>query len=286
MQQFLQNYDLCFLQEVWGSGFHELTAATCNTNTDPRWNVTPPFDLPPWRRPFLGQWLARSFLAEWIYTFYLHAVLETGGLYDMARPRATKCIYRSKHTFSKSRSKSLKGVEATLWTDIVAWDCHYNLLVFNTHLDPWIVENRKIQVNEIEDFIRTTIDQIQKTPELQTDDWSKLGVLVVGDFNVKAETEEYQALFVSRSWKDLVAMAKENNEEDDKQTEMTTYDKDNSLVSCSEDHGRIDYVFGIEEMDSKEFLSLRCQAVHVVRQSNGEELSDHYPIVVQIIPSR
>jgi hypothetical protein len=52
--------------------------------------------------------------AEIFHTLRLQ-LFQTGGLYDMAASGITY-TYRAKHTFTVSRSKSLKGVEeATLW---------------------------------------------------------------------------------------------------------------------------------------------------------------------------
>lgn len=205
----------------------------------------------------------------------------------MARPNAAHCAYRSKHTFSQSRSKSLKGVEATLWTDIAAWDYHYDLLVFNTHLDPWVKENRQQQVNEIIDFMTTTIHRIDQLPNHQRrNGWSSTGVMVVGDFNVKADTEEYETLFRNRGWKDCMAIVSSKETlSNDIVREEQTYASSNSLVSFPEDCGRIDYMFMVDALEARDFLPLQCLTCHTCRQPHGNELSDHYPIVAQIIPS-
>lgn len=198
----------------------------------------------------------------------------------MARPSAAKCVYRSKHTFTKSRSKSRKGVEATLWVDIAAWNGKYNLLVFNAHLDPWNVDNKRLQVQEIALFMQSTLKAIKEQSNSdQNNSWSETGVLVVGDFNVKTTDEdEFQDLFASRGWRDFLA-------EDLEQT----YAVGNSLVCYPKDCGRIDYIFGIDRMNDGnngyiEFLPLRCTSSKIIRQAHGEELSDHYPIAVELLP--
>lgn len=287
MQSFLRRFDICFLQEVWGSGLAELTLPSLALEglKEPSNNADKSFVLPESRGTFLGRWLPGS-LAEIFYTFYFHAILSTGGLYDMSRPSAAECVYRAKHTFTKSRSKSRKGVEATLWTKIAAWEGGYSLLVFNTHLDPWIVENRQSQVKEIVQFMRTTLQNIEESNGENDYDWSATGVLVVGDFNVKAsETKEYQDLFVSREWRDFLY---ENDNRDG--SGLQTYALRNSLVRHPEDCGRIDYIFGVDSVNNEsgnvsyKFLPLKSSRSTVIRHPDGEELSDHYPVLVELLP--
>lgn len=293
IQRFLQAHDLCFLQEVWGVGLSQLMIPSLAAKNDTddhcsRKSIMEPLQVPLWRTAFLGRWLANSRWSEFLYTIIFQVVLQTGGLYDMVRPNTAHCVYRSKHTFSQSRSKSLKGVEATLWTDIAPWDYRYDLLVFNTHLDPWVAENRQQQVNEIINFIKTTIHQIDdQLPDRQKRNaWSTTGVLVVGDFNIKADTEEYRTLLTNRGWKDCMAIAssKEISSKNIVQDDHT-YDQSNALVSFPEDCGRIDYMFMIDSVEEKAFLPLHCLTCHTCRQAHGDELSDHYPIVAQIVPS-
>ena len=299
IQKFLKAYDLCFLQEVWGSGFPELTLSKTKASeiasvppptpvailnaTKPNWSN---FSLPQGREPFLGQGVSGA-LAELVYTFYLNVVLQTGGLYDMARPAATRCVYRSKCTFTSSHSRSLKGVEATFWTDISAWENRYDLLVFNTHLDPSAVgtENRQLQIEEIVAFIRSTVQEIQRKPGFeQRHSWSKTGVLIVGDFNVKARSSEFESLLLVRGWIDFLAQADRND-----MPAQHTYSLENSLVCHPEDCGRLDYIFGIPKIDAIDgqdlkFMPLRCLSGNIVRQPCGEEMSDHYPIAVELVP--
>jgi endonuclease/exonuclease/phosphatase family metal-dependent hydrolase len=253
IRNFLQGKDLCFLQEVWGSGLPELT--------DEANHSLPPSRLPPFGLSFFGE------LAN---TFYLH-LLKTGGLFDLAAPMIT-CEYRAKHTFSKSRSKSLKGVEATLWK-IPQWQDDRSLLVLNTHLDPWHLPNRQLQVNEIVQFLKETLKNIDEECQGQHD-WSQTGVLVVGDFNIKADSEEYhKVLLKQQGWRDYCLGETQQ-----------TYALENSLVSSPEDCGRIDYIFGVSRFGKYQFLPLECLSTSIEKQPHGQELSDHYPLVVEMIP--
>jgi endonuclease/exonuclease/phosphatase family metal-dependent hydrolase len=344
-----------------------------------------------------------------IDTIYFHW-LETGGLYDISKtttattkqkPSIIKCLYRNKHTFAISRSKSQKGVEATLW-DIPQWlyddnninddeiiekEGVYNnnqtkrrLLVFNTHLDSWDTMNRKKQVNEILDFIDDTLRSIEEEVMINNvvvdDDneeetgqqrqqqrnwWSNTGVLVVGDFNIKAGSTEYHETLMSMSsnkndnnnnndddsnrrrhhqcnWKDYFFGIEEgdNNEsanvnvnDDDKskhinlhQHQHHTYSIQNSLVEYPNDCGRIDYIFGIQDFttsssssssssilnreyqkqqqekkntnmnsiisnsSSRTFMTLDKVSQSIRKEPIGDESSDHYALILDLIPRR
>ena len=261
IRSFLQDKDLCFLQEVWGSGLVQLTNNSKHS-------------LPP-SRTSLFSFFGSSVLSELWNSLYLR-VQKTGGLFDMAIPTIS-CQYRAKHTFSKSRSKSLKGVEATLW-NIPQWK-DISLLVLNTHLDPWHASNRQIQVREIVEFLRDTLkaidDQSTDSNKENCHDWSRTAVLVVGDFNIKADSEEYhQIMQEQKVWKDYFRGESQH-----------TYALENSLVSYSKDCGRIDYIFGIDEFGTHRFQSLKCISKSIQLQPNSQEMSDHYPLVVELVPT-
>ena len=68
--------------------------------------------------------------------------------------------------------------------------------------------------------------------------------------------------------------------------ECHTYDAEhNALVSIPEDSGRIDYVFGVTQLGCYSFLPLTCLTPSIVKHPRGQELSDHYPLVLQLLPS-
>ncbi|KAG7348365.1 hypothetical protein IV203_017070 [Nitzschia inconspicua] len=201
--------------------------------------------------------------------------MQTGGLFDFASPKLS-CRYRHKRTFTKSRSKSLKGVEATLW-DVPKWGNHRRLLVFNTHLDPWHIENRNEQVHEIINFVGETIAAIEKEDKTyQLEDWKNTGVLVLGDFNIKANSVEYQDTLLSNlGWVDYFH-----------DVTCQTYAIENSLACYPEDCGRIDYIFGLERYGSKyTFLPLLAVSRSIRKEPVGEESSDHYALEIELIPA-
>ena len=258
------------------------------------------------------------------------------------------CRYRSKHTFAVSRSKSKKGVEATLW-DVPQWwssdDCnsnsnsnsdgnggiqgndnkqrHKRLLVFNTHLDPWHVANRRKQIREIFDFIEDTLQSIENVDvsisEEDSYDWSQTGVMVVGDFNIKAGSEEYWEtlkLLESMSaqlnnngnphaWNDYFFLPGETDV--DNEDRQHTYALQNSMVEYPEDCGRIDYMFGIQRLATKlpesstdretptppqppkrklrTFMPLSVVSRSIRKEPIGVESSDHYALILEVIPA-
>ena len=63
-----------------------------------------------------------------------------------------------------------------------------------------------------------------------------------------------------------------------------TYAEQNQLACCPEDYGRIDYIFAVDVIDGRRFLPLKCVSSTILVQPPGEELSDHYPLVVEVLP--
>ena len=337
---------LYFVISVWGSGISELTNSTF-------------YSFPP-RRSSLFSSIVSSILPsvsdtdsftnqnidisslrtntlydtmkEMVDTFNFYWQ-STGGLYDVSDP-SMACLYRSKHTFSVSRSKSKKGVEATLWS-IPKWDKHggklkTQLLVFNTHLDPWHEENRRKQILEIMDFMQDTLQSIEREAMASRavvdenaarsiceeneetnniHDWSRTAVLVLGDFNIKAGSEEYwetvrllESTSVSSNsnhgWKDFFLLPGET----DDNVDQHTYAVANSLAEYPEDCGRIDYVFGVQSFvnpkrresgrdvpqkqgTSRMFMPLKEISRSIRKEPTGVESSDHYALILEVIPA-
>lgn len=275
---------------------------------------------------------------ELLNTAYFHWH-QTGGLYDFATPTMT-CRYRSKHTFSVSRSKSNKGVEATLWDvpqwenqekgNDVNWQNRKRLLVFNTHLDPWHVANRRTQIGEILEFMEDTMQSIEKIDTSTAEDkeegthnsfsntdqkgygydWTNTAVLVVGDFNIKAGSTEYWKTLEflesmsgltnsndSNPWKDYFTSPDESDEDN---TAQHTYALQNSLAVYPDDCGRIDYMFGIQRFGKtpkaienasqqtqkhfRTFMSLNMVSRSIRKEPIGDESSDHYALVLEVVP--
>jgi endonuclease/exonuclease/phosphatase family metal-dependent hydrolase len=255
------------------------------------------------------------------------------------------------------------------------------LLVFNTHLDPWDSMNRKKQVNEILDFIDGTLRSIeeeimminnivvdddddddeetgqrqQQQQQIQHEWWSNTGVLIVGDFNIKAGSTEYYETLMSMSmsnnnnknnndddsnrrrhhqcnWKDYFFGIEEgdnnnekvinNNNNNDKSKHIHqhhTYSIQNSLVEYPNDCGRIDYIFGIQDFttsptagsilnreyqkqqqhqekknmnsiistsSSRTFMTLDRVTRSIRKEPIGAESSDHYALILDLIPRR
>jgi hypothetical protein len=268
IKDFFRQQDITFCQEVWGSGLPELT------------NNLDGYTVPPYRTSWT-LFSRNTFLADIVDTLYLH-LLQTGGLFDAAKSTMT-CRYRMKHTFTVSRSRSLKGVEATLWDVSSLWGPSKWLLVFHTHLDPWSPENRKIQVREIVHFVGETLAAIDHDSSSSNDtvmhhqqDWSNTGVLVLGDFNIKADTPEYkETLMANDGWVDLFHGDKRQ-----------TYAVDNALACSLQDCGRIDFIFRLDRCGATHvFLPLRVVSKSVRKEATGEESSDHFALQVELLPA-
>ena len=294
IKDFIRDKDLCFLQEVWGTSLEDLIDESTHT-------------IPPGRGTYVSD--SSAFAISLLPHFIIDAIhnwklFGCGGLYDLSaggQGEGTKCIYRSKHTFTISRSRSLKGVEATLWK-IPRWGFGRQLLVFNVHLDPSKegAKNRQHQIAEVLIFMDQTTnyldlqemkrknDSDSQEGELGVDWTSRTGVLLLGDFNIKASTFEYQQLLQRKEWNDFFEGVTQH-----------TYDESNTLVSPAHtgsnnrdgphvendgDYGRIDFIFGISRLGKHRFLPLKCLSRSIETQGKGQELSDHYPLVVQLIP--
>lgn len=326
---------LSFPIQVWGTGIQELTR-------------TSNFSSPPQRTSLFSANYQNSeietkgfisFLGsgkELLDTLYFHWQ-KTGGLYDFSN-QSMACRYRSKHTFAVSRSKSSKGVEATLW-DVPQWrdgqsgNCsgskeknRKRLLVFNTHLDPWHAANRRAQIREIFHFIEDTLQSIEsihakdkedsppsfyKGEELEyrKHDWSQTGVMVVGDFNIKAGSKEY---WETLEYMESVSTPSDGNSSwidyfsfpggaDDGSEDQHTYALQNLLVEYPKDCGRIDYIFGIQRFGNlpkamvgttlqqsespRIFMPLNAVSSLIRKEPIGAESSDHYALILEVIPA-
>lgn len=322
---------------VWGSGIQELTKTSeylCSPGRTSLFSsIYQNFGIPD-----VGSYFSSAKeLLDTMYFFWI----KTGGLYDFASPSMT-CLYRRKHTFSVSQTKSNKGVEATLW-DVPQWrnqdtesknqENQKRLLVFNTHLDAYhhAVANRRAQIGEILDFMEDTMQSIEKveasTMKGREDDsisvlsadnressrfnWSHTAVLVVGDFNIKAGSKEYWETleFVEsrlasttsngdNAWKDFFASVDDTDINDEDQH---TYALQNSLALDQNAYGRIDYIFGIQRFgkppkaiestpqkeaeSSRTFMPLNVVSRLIRQEPIGEESSDHYALVLEVIPA-
>ncbi|KAI9003406.1 Endonuclease/exonuclease/phosphatase [Hyaloraphidium curvatum] len=136
------------------------------------------------------------------------------------------------------------------------------------------------------------------------DPMARVAVVLVGDFNIAAPASAdaavdgsasgHSALYASELLgmippRKLVDLFAAFRGQDDR---TATYDKvNNALVEPGPgNHGRIDHVLGLGAFEDPvsgrtvELMPLRCVGAEVVRQQPGLELSDHYPVVVRLVP--
>lgn len=267
-----KDVDLVALQEVWGPA------------TDTLQEQLTDFYIP----PFYRGWSMPG--SNWINTlrFYMGG---NGGLSCAVRKKSAYVEKSWRHSFTKSNSKSKKGVHAHL----VMMDQNHGfnadeqnssiapvkspgrrrVLLVTCHLDPSNA-NRMIerQVVEVMDFIRRTVLDIGE-------DSSSYGIVLTGDFNAHSggsktnpwldglfdgtKCRDLYGEYVGRSW---VSSSR-----------IETYGgNDLGLYEPQS----IDYIFAFDQIDDQKFAKIAIKEVEVLMQPKGEELSDHWGIKMKL----
>eukprot|EP01117_Protostelium_nocturnum_P010020 TRINITY_DN3573_c0_g1_i1.p1 TRINITY_DN3573_c0_g1~~TRINITY_DN3573_c0_g1_i1.p1 ORF type:complete len:321 (-),score=122.71 TRINITY_DN3573_c0_g1_i1:1202-2164(-) len=278
---FLKSKDVVALQEVWGSQVYTLQSGLEATHSVPK----------QYKSTNLWGWLANLLdgILFWIYSM--------GGLW-LAHRKDSKELWSARHVFAVSETKSKKGVSATL-LDVDSYWPGKTLLVFNTHLDPHNNDSKWKQINEIHLFISKCINDInaeRRNGKLSVD-LNHCGVILVGDFNIDTGSRLYGNLISLMKVRDFFKEAKEKNSKDSKQdgTVVTnSYDTfANSLASLNHGGqgsyaGRLDFIFGLDfyfgSSWNQKFMELEVKECNIVKQTKGQELSDHYPVECILVP--
>jgi endonuclease/exonuclease/phosphatase family metal-dependent hydrolase len=140
-------------------------------------------------------------------------------------------------------------------------------------MDPWVRENKKAQTEQIVQFMEETLNDLENQPHANAPKWSQTGVLVLGDFNIKAGSDEYHETLrkSNPNWIDYFETVEDH-----------TYSLENPLVRSPDDVGRIDYIFGVPTCGGRTFMTLDCMSCEVEKQN--PPLSDHYPLTIQLLP--
>ena len=169
----------------------------------------------------------------------------------------------------------------------------------------------KIGASTVRDKEDRTYSSFSKTDGKEYGyDWTNTAVLVVGDFNIKAGSTEYWETLEflesmsgstnsndSNPWKDYFTSPDESNEDN---TAQHTYAFQNSLAVYPDDYGRIDYMFGIQRFGKppkaienasqqtekyfRTFMSLNMVSRSIRKEPIGDESSDHYALVLEVVP--
>lgn len=218
-------------------------------------------------------------------------VKQTGGLWFSFK-KDINLIHASKHTFSVSESKSKKGVMCVV-LDVSQFWPNKHLMLFNTHLDPMNLNNKKQQVMEIQSFIAQTTDSLRTSKKWTSEYFEKnVAAMVIGDFNIPSiVTQDYQFLLDSLQANDLYSsFCKEKGIE-----ETSTYEPHNSLYTLLPTKKwnvprRIDYVFGIKSIAGSagsqptKFMQIKVEDFQIEKQEHMKEYSDHWAQAVTIMP--
>jgi len=163
-------------------------------------------------------------------------------------------------------------------------------LVVNTHLDP---QDPRTQIPQLQQcvqvrvlpslkhfthashqFIRASLQRAAKEFQVLP---ANTAVLLTGDFNIPASSNLFQTVLKELGdAKDLYGSIHGRWDTE------ATYDAKNSLNKWKETH-RIDFAFAFDSIDGNVAL-LRVNAIkaQILKQSKGEELSDHWGQVFEL----
>jgi len=265
---FIADKEVIVLQEVWGSQVYTIQQSVSYSH-----EVIPGFES-----TNLFGYFANVFdsVKYWWY--------QTGGLWASYK-KDIPLLYHDRHVFSVSETKSQKGVQTILLNMKSYWPDKY-FLVFNTHLDPLHVENKRKQLQEIHNFMEYTINEIKTKPFYNDKFFENCSVILVGDFNIPSISSEYQKMFDIIKGRDLY---KEYFTKFQKEEECTFDGGENSLIVHSY-KARIDYIFSFDSFslsnEEIKFMPLIVHDFKIATQPKGEELSDHWPLVIQVSPQQ
>eukprot|EP01116_Phalansterium_solitarium_P008836 TRINITY_DN22800_c0_g1_i1.p2 TRINITY_DN22800_c0_g1~~TRINITY_DN22800_c0_g1_i1.p2 ORF type:complete len:382 (+),score=99.35 TRINITY_DN22800_c0_g1_i1:75-1148(+) len=282
--RFVRGKDVIALQEMWGGHVNDFTSALLGTH-----NLVPGA-----RGVTFGE--LRLKLVNTVRSWLAAA----GGLWFAFR-KPLRLLHSGKHTFTISESRSRKGVGCVLLDMEPYWPGR-QLLVFNTHLDPTDLPNRRAQLAEIQDFIGKTVREL--LGRRGGFEPAKCGVVCTGDFNTAADwPDQYAYLLRVLGARDLYAeQAARQAAGAPGSLAPHTYDMANSLATkiATKQSRRIDYIFALDHVsdfgdwnpdgpvgDARriEFMRLACDQFVVERQPFGEEFSDHWPQTAVLRPA-
>ncbi|KAJ3079383.1 hypothetical protein HK102_003823 [Quaeritorhiza haematococci] len=332
---------IAFLQEAWGPGFDILNARTKGYTAPPEIRSAVTEVLPFIPRAVKTVW-------DWWRLWSWHG---TGGLHCLwkeeteqaKKAEGVKLLYSSREQYNVSATRSRKGVYLTLWDVSALWGPFRYLAVFNTHLDAFNNDNKRVQISQLAQLVKRSLTKdVTKVVEERArigwggkeESWEKgpvgawsrdaepplarVGVVMVGDFNMVAGGDMYKDVLMGMfddgakefaHTQTSVTNAEEECKKTDQTTlvdychalhgdkahDMATYDRNNSIVEVPGNFGRIDYVLGVHGFSIKDPITgdkkwirtmpLKCVSFEVLKQPRGEEMSDHWPVIAQLVPS-
>ena len=279
----LPNYDICVLQEIWGSQTHTVSQCLQNYHKPDRlddfvWNGIYDWGADYWN-------LAKSFMRQ------------NGGLYFASKPDLPIVWYHH-HTFEYNVGETManKSLGLTLLNMKNRWGPDKYLLVLNVHYNspqPFgDTDVRNVQRLETRDVLRSLQDNLYPIGFR----WNNCGVVFVGDFNVSHRysdgnvTSEYTKLVNFFTPPNLPMrnlreeMGKAGYQELHTFSVLNTYIPEKIWDECS----TIDYIFALDHLPTSDgfvkTMRLKATKVEILQQLPHRECSDHYPLTAIIIP--
>jgi endonuclease/exonuclease/phosphatase family metal-dependent hydrolase len=184
-----------------------------------------------------------------------------GGLWVAHKTSTTKLLAVRWWTFSKSNTKSRKGIV------MATFDAGGGklLVIVNTHLDPTNDNGTQdLQCTEIASFITNEVPL-------------GCGVVLVGDFNFEPSSSQYRRLMDGSLGLGVRDSCEGCHE--------PTYDALTNSLVCFGESKRIDYQFFVDgtATDKHKFATLETVTPpKILRQERGSELSDHWGLLLSL----
>ena len=289
----LPQFDICLLQEMWGSNIDSIKE-----------KLEPNYDFPEELVEHIREGRMADYKNAW-----LTSGKQTGGLFVAIRNDIPIIWYRH-HVFenNKDEESSFKSVGFTLLNMHQYWRGKY-LLVINVHLNGSnpheISDTRQLQRMEI----KKELIKIHKEENYPLGfKWTDCGVIIAGDFNTAAinfnngnTAAEYTQMLIDLG-SDISPyggystdgrardLFKEHHYSDRHSETFNVSrnkyaDNANIMQAC-----RMDYILALDSIavgDNKytPVMKLTASSCEIVEQDQGDETSDHYPVVSVITPA-
>ncbi len=298
LAKLLPEYDICILQEMWGSQIDKITKSLSDYHKPSRLNDFVWGGIYGWGADYWN--LSRTFLRQ------------NGGLYFASGPDLPIIWYKH-HTFENKFGETLtnKSLGITLLNMDKKWKGKY-LLVLNVHYhspnpfgDTEARHYQRVETLEVLRSLQTHLFPIGF-------EWKNCGVIFAGDFNISQKqssgenTTEYTKLINMFGPENKPMRNLREEMGGAGYPELNTFSLLNSYIpeKIWDECSTIDYIFALDHLPIGggyyigydyysddaygetyvETMRLKATKVEVLQQSPHQECSDHYPLTATIIP--
>mmetsp|Transcript_30319 Transcript_30319/g.79573 ORF Transcript_30319/g.79573 Transcript_30319/m.79573 type:complete len:371 (-) Transcript_30319:135-1247(-) len=276
--------DVVCLQEMWGSNTAGVARHLEATHYIP-WRFRPTLPV-----GVVGRSVGLARLATAVDTVKFRA-LATGGLFFACR-KGLPVIREWAHTFATSASWAAKGIFAAL-VDVRARGPTAGLppflLVVTTHLDPGhsadLRRCQRAQLAEVATFVARCAAEAGATARAAHPGGGAVGVVCCGDWNCDPagfgcpDGDVVYPEIARALGTEVVDLADELGHPG------ATYDAGNRLAQWSSGAERLDLVYNVRrlaEVGAAPLPPVWASVAAVLRQPQGAEVSDHWPLVVRL----